>query len=225
MIQSSSVLDMRGVTRSFPGPSGPVDVIKGIDLTIEPGDFVMITGPSGSGKSTFLNLAGLMDKPTSGEVLFNGQKVSGFDEQQLCTIRKKHIGFVFQKFCLLSFRSAFENVLFRFRYMHLEREEEREHALRALEDVGLSSIQDRSVRVLSAGEQQRVAIARAVALKPDLLLADEPTGNLDQASADSVMACFRKLNEQGITIVMVTHNERLLTYASRHMRCLGGMLN
>ena len=218
------VLQMSGVIKKFPSPFGPVEVLKGIDFTIRPGEFVLITGPSGSGKTTLLNLAALMDHPTAGEVLFDGARVSAMNEAALCAVRKHKIGMVFQRFCLLPNRSALENVLFRFRYVEGLNGEARELALKALATVGLSAIADRQARRLSAGEMQRVAIARAVALKPDLLVADEPTGNLDKDSADVAMHCFRTLNEQGITVLMVTHNEALKAYATRHVVCRNGAL-
>jgi putative ABC transport system ATP-binding protein len=224
MSRSSPVLQMSGVVKSFPSPSGPVDVLKHIDLVIDPGEFVLITGPSGSGKTTLLNLAALMDHPTAGEVLFDGVSVSAMNEEALCAVRKHKIGMVFQRFCLLPNRSALENVLFRFRYVEGMNGEAKTLALNALATVGLSGIADRQARRLSAGEMQRVAIARAVALKPDLLVADEPTGNLDKDSADVAMRCFRTLNEQGITVLMVTHNEALKVHASRHLVCLNGAL-
>ena len=224
MSPSSPVLQMKGVIKKFPSPSGPVDVLKGIDLAIQPGDFVLVTGPSGSGKTTLLNLAALMDQPTAGEVLFDGVSVSAMDEEALCAVRKRKIGIVFQRFCLLPHRTAFDNVLFRFRYVDGMNGEARTLAMNALATVGLSGIADRKARLLSAGEMQRVAIARAVALKPDLLVADEPTGNLDKESADVAMHCFQTLNEQGITVLMVTHNEALKAYASRHWICRDGVL-
>jgi putative ABC transport system ATP-binding protein len=146
------------------------------------------------------------------------------NEEALCAVRKHKIGMVFQRFCLLPNRSALENVLFRFRYVEGLNGEARTLALKALATVGLSGIADRPARKLSAGEMQRVAIARAVALKPDLLVADEPTGNLDKDSSDIVMGCFRTLNEQGITVLMVTHNEALKAYASRQLVCRDGAL-
>ena len=165
-----------------------------------------------------------MDSPTSGEVLFDGVSVSAMNEEALCAVRKHRIGMVFQRFCLLPNRSALDNVLFRFRYVEGRSGEARALASEALASVGLKERGDRLARRLSAGEMQRVAIARAVALKPDLLVADEPTGNLDKDSAEVVMNCFRTLNGQGITVLMVTHNESLKAYASRHLVCRGGVL-
>ena len=225
MSATTPVLEMRGVRKSFPSPQGPVDVLRGIDLEVSPGEFVVVTGPSGSGKSTFLNLAGLLDHPTGGSVRFGGQEVSSLDEDELSHVRARRIGVVFQRFCLLPRRSALENVLFRFRYVDEEDEAEaRSHATAALETVGLASAANRPARLLSAGEMQRVAVARAVALKPDLLVADEPTGNLDRQATTGVMECFKRLNDEGITVLMVTHNESLLSYAGRSLTCRDGVI-
>jgi putative ABC transport system ATP-binding protein len=224
MKPESSVLRMDGVCKSFPSPAGRVEVLKGVDLEIRRGEFVMITGPSGSGKTTLLNLGALLDFPTSGRVMFDGQDVSDLDEDRLCGLRMRTVGVVFQRFCLLSRRTALENVLFRFRYAGGEDRENRRAAVEAMETVGLTAVADRPARVLSAGEMQRVAIARAVARRPDLLVADEPTGNLDAAAGGMVMDCFRRLNDAGLTVLLVTHNEGLLRYASRHLVCREGVL-
>jgi putative ABC transport system ATP-binding protein len=224
MSRSSPVLQMSGVIKSFPSLSEPIEVLRGVDFVVQPGEFVLVTGPSGSGKTTLLNLAALMDHPTAGEVLFDGVRVSAMDEDALCAVRKRKIGMVFQRFCLLPNRSALDNVLFRFRYVEGMDGEAKALALDALATVGLSGVADRQARKLSAGEMQRVAIARAVALKPDLLVADEPTGNLDKDSADIAMRCFQTLNGQGITVLMVTHNEALTSYATRHVVCRNGVV-
>ena len=218
------VLAMRGVWKSFATPRGPVHVLRGMDLEIERGRFVVITGPSGSGKSTFLNLASLLDGPTKGTIHFGGRVVSTLSERELCGVRKERLGMVFQKFCLLTHRSALENVMFRFRYLDTSAPEVRALSLAALERVGLAGQADQPVRLMSGGEMQRVAIARAVARRPDLLVADEPTGNLDRASAEGVMHTFQRLHADGITILMVTHNEALLAYADRHLVCRDGRL-
>ncbi|MCZ7591734.1 MAG: ABC transporter ATP-binding protein [Kiritimatiellae bacterium] len=218
------VLSMRGVWKSFATPRGPVHVLRGVDLEIEPGSFVVITGPSGSGKSTFLNLASLLDTPTQGVVQFAGRVTSTLNEKELCELRKERLGMVFQKFCLLTHRSALENVLFRFRYLAVPHTEAQKSSERALARVGLAAQADQPTRLMSGGEMQRVAIARAVAQRPDLLVADEPTGNLDRAAAESVMEVFRDLNADGITILLVTHNESLLRFATRHLVCADGRL-
>lgn len=218
------VLSLRGVWKSFATPRGPVHVLRGVDMDIEPGSFVVITGPSGSGKSTFLNLASLLDTPTQGVIQFGGRVTSTLNENELCELRKERLGMVFQKFCLLTHRSALENVLFRFRYLATPHAEARNLAERALARVGLAGQADQPTRLMSGGEMQRVAIARAVAQRPDLLVADEPTGNLDRAAAEAVMSVFRDLNADGITILLVTHNEALLRFATRHLVCADGRL-
>lgn len=224
MNDSISVLEMRNVSKSFPTPNGRVEVLHKVNLYVLEGEFVAITGPSGSGKSTFLHLAALLDCPTSGGVLFDGQDVSTLDDPDLCHLRKHKIGMVFQKYCLLPQRSVLENVLFRFRYLDYDRVEAEKQSVQALGIMGLMNIANRRARFLSGGEMQRVAIARAVALEPRLLIADEPTGNMDRASANAVMNCFRRLNESGITVLMVTHNEALLSFCTRHLLCLDGSI-
>lgn len=224
MSTSVPVLEFRDVGRSFESAAGPVRVLRGVSLAVRPGEFVMVTGPSGSGKTTLLNLASLMEQPTEGRVLFDGDDVSGMDEERMSGLRKRKVGVVFQRFHLLSRRTVLDNVLFRFRYLEHDPEEALRDSMAALELVGMAGVRDRRARVLSAGEMQRVAIARAVALRPGLLVADEPTGNLDRATAAGVMKCFRDLNTQGITVLMVTHNDELLTYASRHLVCRDGVV-
>jgi len=219
------VLSFREVVKEFPAPSGPVRVLHGVTTTIHAGDFVAITGPSGSGKSTFLHLAGMLDRPSSGDILWLGQNITGLSDAALSTLRGDKLGVVFQKFCLLPRRSVIDNVLFRFRYATSPPKDPLQRARNALAWVGLSSIEKRRARLLSGGEMQRVAIARAIALQPRILLADEPTGNLDPASASEVMECFRRLNaEQGITVLLATHNPALLTYCNRHVRFEAGRL-
>lgn len=220
----AAVLQMRGVTKSFETPRGPVHVLRGVDVVIAPGSFVAITGPSGSGKSTFLNLAALLDTPSTGEVFFDGSDVSFLTERELCAVRKDRIGMVFQKFCLLPHRSAIDNVLFRFRYLPVPKADARRLAEQALATVGLAGQADQPVRLMSGGEMQRVAIARAVAQRPRLIVADEPTGNLDHASAESVMNVFARLHAEGIAILLVTHNEALLRYSERRLACREGRL-
>lgn len=222
MNASVPVLQMSGVSKAFPSAEGPVNVLKSVDLAIMPGEFVMITGPSGSGKSTLLHLAALLDAPSSGRTFFAGRDVTGLPEEAICDIRRKEIGMVFQKFCLLPHRSALENVFFRFRYTEAPEPSPADRVERILSDMGLSRIRNRPARLLSAGEMQRVAIARAVILPPTLLVADEPTGNLDSRSCGVVMEIFRNLHRQGLTVLMATHNENLLEYATRHLVCRDG---
>lgn len=224
MSDSVPVIRMQGVGKRFASPAGVVEVLRGVDFELTPGDFAMITGPSGSGKSTLLNLSSLLDRPSQGRLEFEGRDISGLDEPGLCAIRKRRIGMVFQKFFLLPHRTALDNVLFRLRYVEPVVPAHRAAAERLLDDMGLPHIRHRTARLLSAGEMQRVAIARAVMLHPAILVADEPTGNLDRVSTDVVMECFRRLHAGGLTILMVTHNDHLLRYATRHLVCSGGRL-
>jgi len=220
----TEVLKFAGVEKRFDTANGPVKVLKGLDLSIEQGEFVAITGPSGSGKSTLLHLAALLDQPSAGAVYFNGRSVQGLDEEELCELRKLQVGMVFQKYCLLPHRSVLDNVMFRYRYIPHDREAVAQRARDVLQAMGLSELTQRPARVLSGGEMQRVAIARAVLLPPLLLVADEPTGNLDIHAARIVMDGFRRLHEEGLTILLVTHNESLLDYCTRHLVCSDGTL-
>ncbi len=218
------VLEMKAVAKSYPAARGPVTVFTQVSLVIRPAEFVAIAGPSGSGKTTFLNMAGLLDRPTSGEVFVEGRQVSALDEAAVDGLRAHRIGMVFQRFCLLPGRTVRENVRFRFRYAPVSAAQARELAEQAIDDVGLTALADQPARLLSGGEMQRVAIARAVALPPALLLVDEPTGNLDAVSATAVMECFRRLHARGITIVLATHNPALLAYCSRRLMCRDGRI-
>jgi len=222
---SADILQFRDVNKSFRASHGSVDVLHSVNLSLTQGEFAMITGPSGSGKSTFLHLAALLDVPTSGNLAFEEQEVASFQSAELCDLRKYSIGIVFQKYYLLSHRSVFENVLFRFRYLDYSSSDARTKVGQALEMMHLSAIADRPARLLSGGEMQRVAIARAVALMPKLLIADEPTGNLDSSTANSVMDYLRMLNQAGLTILMATHNVSFLKYCTRHLVCNDGRIN
>lgn len=225
MTAANPVIDLRGVGRTFQTEAGPVHVLKDVNAQLHEGDFVILTGPSGSGKTTFLNLIALMDQPSVGEVFFHGQPVGRLSESERAELRKERIGVVFQRFHLLPGRSVLDNVCFRFRYMPYPASQVVERAWQALRVVGLESIARRPARVLSAGEMQRTAIARAIAHPPALLVADEPTGNLDKGSAQAVMECFARLHaEYKMTILLVTHNESLLSYATRHWQCQDGRI-
>lgn len=222
---STGILQLQNVNKSFRAAHGSVDVLTGVNLSLSEGEFAIVTGPSGSGKSTFLHLAGLLDAPTSGKLFFEDQEVSKLDGGDLCDLRKNRIGIVFQKYYLLPHRSVLENVLFRFRYLDYSNSGARARARKALEMMRLDTIADRPARLLSGGEMQRVAIARAIALMPKLLIADEPTGNLDLSAATSVMDYLSMLNQAGLTILMATHNDSFLKYCSRHFVCNDGRID
>ncbi len=201
--------------------TGEVDVhaVRGVSAAIQTGEFVAIMGASGSGKSTLMNIIGCLDRATRGRYLLDGTDVSQLDRDDLADIRNEKIGFVFQGFNLLSRTSALENVELPMLYVHrhLPGREQRERALRALETVGLAERADHHPNQLSGGQQQRVAIARALVNQPALLLADEPTGNLDSQTSIEIMGVFQTLNQQGITIVMVTHELDIARYAKRNV--------
>ena len=219
---SQPVLCLERVTKVFATAKTAVTVLREVDLVLRTGDFVTVTGPSGAGKTTLLNLAALLDRPTAGRVVFDGQDVSRLDDASLGALRKRRVGMVFQRFCLLSHRTVLENVLFRFRYLDIARAEAVERARTALADMGLAQHADQPARLLSGGEMQRTAIARAIALPPDLLVVDEPTGNLDAVSAGDVMQRFAELNRRGMTLLLATHNTAWLRYGSRHIACHDG---
>ena len=217
-------LRLEGVRKSFRGAAGGVEVLRGVSLALGAGEFGVITGPSGSGKTTLLMVAGLLLPADAGQAWFDGREVSGLDEAARAEVRKHGVGMVFQKFCLLPHRSALDNVLFRFRYLAHEGRAARELAAAALERVGLAGKARQAARLLSAGEMQRVAIARALALPPKLLLADEPTGNLDPESAARIMELFRELNRGGMSILLVTHNPDWVAAGTAHWTMHDGRL-
>ena len=216
------ILALEKVSKIYQTPAGPVAALNGVDLDIKRGDFVAVTGPSGSGKTTLLHLASLLDVPTMGRIFFVGEEVGGWSEEARSGLRMRKIGMIFQRFNLLPRRSVLENVMFRCRYLGVSRPAARRMAEVALDRVGLAAKRGQAVRLLSGGEMQRVAIARAIAWSPELLLADEPTGNLDSAASEAVMGIFDELRNQGLTIVLVTHNLALLPYCSRQVACKAG---
>jgi putative ABC transport system ATP-binding protein len=212
-----AVIQLEDIHKTYHTGEFEVFAVRGVSLNIEAGEFVALMGASGSGKSTMMNTLGCLDRPTKGRYLLDGIDVSRLDRDELADIRNQKIGFVFQGFNLLSRTSALENVELPMLYtrQRMRGSDQRQRALRALAAVGLGERADHTPNQLSGGQQQRVAIARALANEPALLLADEPTGNLDSRTSIEIMGVFQKLNEQGITIVMVTHELDVAQYTKR----------
>ncbi len=210
-----SVLDLRGVTRTYGTGPAAVTVLEDVDLAVAPGEYVAVVGPSGSGKSTLLHLMGALDRATSGDVRLAGHDLASYSDAGLSRLRATYLGFVFQQFFLLDRRSAVDNVADGLLYQGVRRRERRSRAVTALERVGLGHRLDHRPSQLSGGECQRTAVARAVVHQPRLLLADEPTGNLDSAAGAAVLGLFDDLHAEGATIVLVTHDERIAERAPR----------
>jgi putative ABC transport system ATP-binding protein len=202
-----------------------VPALRGVDLTIARGEFVAVMGSSGSGKSTFMNILGCLDRPTAGKYFLEGQEVGSLTANEWAYIRNKRIGFVFQGFNLLSRTTALENVELPMMYNGFATKQRRERAVEALSLVGLGERHDHTPNQLSGGQQQRVAIARALVNRPSLILADEPTGNLDSATSADIMTLFQRLNSgQGITIIVVTHEQDIADYAQRRVMFRDGII-
>ncbi|GAA3293059.1 ABC transporter ATP-binding protein [Arthrobacter citreus] len=215
------LLELRDVTRSFPGPP-EVQALKGINLAVQQGDYVSIVGPSGSGKSTMLNILGLLDRPSVGEYRFDGHLTGDLDEDTRAAVRAQRIGFVFQAFHLLPRRSVLENVMMPMLYSGTPRGERVERAREALLRVGLGHRIDFLPGTLSGGERQRVAVARAVVTRPSVLLADEPTGNLDGGTTQDVMELFEDLVTDGLALVIITHDQAVAQRAAHCVRIADG---
>ena len=221
MRQTAPVVELVDVTRSFPGPP-EVQALKGVNLSIRHGDYLSIVGPSGSGKSTLLNVLGLLDRPTVGEYRLSGVHTGALDEEQRAGLRARTIGFVFQAFHLLPRRTVLDNVLLATLYSGVPRRERMHRAKAALERVGLGHRMGFLPTTLSGGERQRVAVARAVMASPQLILADEPTGNLDQRTSGEVMDLFEELNADGLSLVVITHDQQVAERADRSIRIADG---
>ena len=212
----NAIIELKGVSKVYGKGGAAVHALRGIDVTIYPGEFVAMMGPSGSGKSTCMNILGCLDTPTTGTYQFEGEDVSRLTRDQRALLRRHYLGFVFQGFNLLARTTALENVELPLIYRGMPAEERRQFALEALAAVGLQGWETHTPGELSGGQQQRVAIARAIVTKPAVLLADEPTGNLDTARSLEIMELLTRFNrDQHLTVVMVTHETEMAAYASR----------
>ena len=218
------MIELDEVWRTYQVGESRVDALKGVSLSIGGGEHVALVGPSGSGKSTLLHIVGCLDRPTSGTYRFDGREVGGLSDEERSALRQHSIGFVFQFFHLLARLTALGNVELPMLFAGVSREERRERAGKALERVGLARRARHRPDQLSGGERQRVAIARAVVMGPKVLLADEPTGNLDRASAEEVMTLLEEMNRQGLTLVVVTHDPAIAERAGREVRMADGEL-
>jgi putative ABC transport system ATP-binding protein len=224
MTQDSKIVEVKSLKKAYQMGHGIVEALKNVDLDIERGDSLAIMGPSGSGKSTLLHLLGCLDIPSEGSYLLNGQNVSHLSDKELALIRASKIGFVFQSFNLIPQLTVVENVEVPFLYQAVPKENLKERILQSLDRVGLSHRLYHLPSELSGGETQRVAIARALAIDPLIILADEPTGNLDTTTGKTILNLFKQLNEQGVTLIMVTHDENVGSYCQRLVRMRDGTI-
>ena len=220
-----ALVELKDIRKSFTLGKEEVEILHGVNLSVNSGEFVAMMGPSGSGKSTTMNILGCLDRPTSGLYLLEGRDVGGLENDELALIRNRMIGFVFQGFNLLQKTSALENVELPLLYAGVPKKERHERAAAALTEMGLADRMDHEPTQLSGGQQQRVAIARGIVNRAPILMADEPTGNLDSKTSDEIMSLFKKLNdEDGITIILVTHEADVAAYAKRILHFKDGMI-
>ncbi len=218
------IIDIKGITRDFQLGSETVNVLKGIDLLINKGEYVALMGPSGSGKSTLMNILGCLDTPTSGSYILNGKQVSEMHDDELAEIRNKEIGFVFQTFNLMPRTTALDNVALPMVYAGFSKDERNRRATEVLTQVGLADRMDHKPNQLSGGQRQRVAVGRALVNKPSIILADEPTGNLDSKTSIEIMKLFGEIHANGNTVILVTHEEDIAAHAHRIIRLRDGII-
>lgn len=216
------ILNLQNIFKDYQQEKLIVPVLKDVSLQVEEGEYVAIMGPSGSGKTTLMNIIGCLDRPTSGEYELAGENVLKYKDKEMSDLRLKRIGFVFQSFQLLPRQSALENVALPLSYAGMKKKDRRQRAAEALERVGLGDRLEFKPTQLSGGQKQRVAIARAMVNNPSILLADEPTGALDSKSGQQIMELFQKLNEEGVTIVMITHDRNIASNAKRIVHIIDG---
>jgi putative ABC transport system ATP-binding protein len=217
-----ALIELHNVHKTYEMGSEVVRALDGVSMEVEQGEYLAVMGPSGSGKSTLMNVVGCLDRPSSGTYVLNGEPVQDFDDQELAAVRNREIGFVFQTFNLLSRTDALHNVELPLIYSGLARRERREQAARALEQVGLGDRMHHQPSELSGGQRQRVAIARALVNNPSILLADEPTGNLDSSTSAEILELFDQLQEAGNTVILVTHEEDIADHTRRQVRLMDG---
>lgn len=218
------IIDIKGITRDFQLGTETVNVLKGIDLLINKGEYVALMGPSGSGKSTLMNILGCLDTPTSGSYILNGKQVSEMHDDELAEIRNKEIGFVFQTFNLMPRTTALDNVALPMVYAGFSKDERNKRATEVLTQVGLADRMDHKPNQLSGGQRQRVAVGRALVNKPSIILADEPTGNLDSKTSVEIMKLFGEIHANGNTVILVTHEEDIAAHAHRIIRLRDGII-
>jgi putative ABC transport system ATP-binding protein len=223
-VTGEPLIELEGITKTFGTGAAAFQALKGVDFTIARGEFVAVMGPSGSGKSTTMNILGCLDVPTGGIFRFRGFEVQKLDRDQRSLLRRRYLGFVFQGFNLLARTTALENVELPLLYRGEKKSVRRTAAMHALDQVGLVPWAEHTPAELSGGQQQRVAIARALVTQPDVLLADEPTGNLDSERSVEIMQLLQRLNGEGITILMVTHEEEMASYAGTIVRFRDGLV-
>ncbi len=221
-----ALLELKGLKKVYDQGKIEVPALRGVDLTVEKGEFTTIFGPSGSGKTTLLNLVGCLDTPTAGTILFDGQSLAELDKKELAMIRRHHIGFIFQSYNLIPVLTAYENVEFAIRLVNkYDKREIRDRVLGILRAVGLEGLENRKPNELSGGQKQRVAIARALVKEPKLVLADEPSANLDSKTSEEVLAVMAKMNrELGTTFIFSTHDPLVMAYACRLIEIRDGLI-
>ncbi len=218
------IMKLRGITKDYVNGDITTHVLRGVDLDVYPGDFIALMGPSGSGKSTLMHILGFLDRVSGGSYEFKGKEVAQLTEDELALMRRNEVGFVFQAFHLLPKARVIDNVILPMMYAHVPQKDRRPRAEKALRSVGLGERMDHLPNQLSGGQRQRVAIARALVNEPDVIFADEPTGNLDSVSSEQVMELLTDLNKQGKTIVMVTHEPDIAAYAKKTIKMKDGRI-